>query len=111
MFVLQRAGAEVTIAGDGEAAMAEALRAASLGKPFDAILMDVQMPVLDGYSATRQLRESGYAGAIIALTAHAMVGDREKCLQAGCDDYAAKPIDRDTLIATIRKHVSATREA
>jgi PAS domain S-box-containing protein len=104
--LLERAGATVDVVENGQAAIDAALASAGQGLPFDVILMDMQMPVLDGYAATQKLREAGYEGVIIALTAHAMAGDREKCLEAGCNDYASKPIKRGTLLQKIRHQVA-----
>ena len=110
-YILKRAGARVTIAENGKVAV-DAVLAAKNGKqdgdlscPFDLILMDMQMPVMDGYEATGQLRQEGYTGPIIALTANAMAGDRRKCIQSGRDDYASKPIDRTKLLETIRQQL------
>jgi len=105
-FLLRKAGAEVTLVADGQAAI-EAVQAAGdargAPRPFDVILMDMQMPRLDGYQAAARLREMGYRGPIIALTAHAMSQDRKKCLDAGCDDYLAKPLDHRRLLEIVAR--------
>ena len=101
--ILRLAGAEVDVAANGRLAVAGALSARAAGTPYNAILMDMQMPEMDGYEATRQLRQSGYCGPIIALTAHAMAEDRAKCLAAGADEYATKPVDRPGLLLTLAR--------
>jgi PAS domain S-box-containing protein len=108
--LLERAGAQVVVVDDGAQAVAAAGAAFEAGEPFDVILMDMQMPVCDGYKATTQLREVGYNRPIIALTAHAMDGDREKCLWAGCDDFATKPVQRQALIEMLQRWAGRTVE-
>ncbi|MCG3128440.1 MAG: Sensor histidine kinase RcsC [Phycisphaerae bacterium] len=103
---LRKDGAEVALVDNGRAAVQRARDAREAGQPFDAILMDMQMPIMDGYTATGELRRLQYDGAIIALTAHAMSADRQRCLDAGCDAYATKPIDRKRLVQMIREELA-----
>ena len=105
-LVLERAGAQVQCAEDGQIGVSQAL----VGD-HHLILMDMQMPVLDGYSATRILRENHYTRPIIALTAHAMRGDEEKCRAAGCSGFMTKPIDMDKLVRTIAEAVGQAERA
>jgi PAS domain S-box-containing protein len=105
-LILKTAGAEVTLADNGQIAVALALSAARDAPPFDLILMDMQMPVTDGYDATRNLRAKGLTTPIIAITAHAMSGDQQKCIEAGCDDYISKPVDRNALLAMVSMYLA-----
>lgn len=97
---LQRKGYNVLIAVDG----AEGVEMAQSTRP-DLILMDMSLPVLDGWEATRRLKANDQTKdiPIIAQTAHAMAGDREKCLAAGCDDYATKPVEIKELLNKIKR--------
>jgi len=105
-YLLRKAGAEVVVAENGQIAFDEAMAAVAAGQPFDVVLMDMQMPVLDGYAATEKLRDQDYTGPIVALTAHAMANDRQKCLDAGCDHYLTKPIDRLGLVALVAQYAT-----
>ncbi len=109
--VLRRKGAQVVIVGDGQEAFDVAIDARDRSEPFHVVLMDMQMPVLDGYRAATRLREAGYRLPIIALTAHTMTHDRQKCLDAGCDDYATKPIQFPKLLAAIHAQISRDQRA
>ena len=94
-------GAETDLAEDGRAAVDAAMAAHQSGRDYDMILMDMQMPRLDGYGATAELRERGYRGPIASLTAHAMQEERGRSRSAGCDLFLSKPIDRSLLVSTI----------
>ena len=109
-FHLERAGAEVVVAGNGLVAIEQIRLARDESRPFDLVLMDMQMPELDGYAAARRLRDQGFGMPIVALTAHAMSGDRERCLDAGCDDYVTKPITRQRLLQTAALWIGRRRE-
>ena len=102
---LERRGYEVLLALDGAAGVA----AAREQRP-DLVLMDIGLPVMDGYAATRALKADPATSAIpvIALTASAMVGDREKCFEAGCDDYDTKPVELPRLLAKIEASLART---
>jgi CheY-like chemotaxis protein len=102
---LRETGLSVEIAPNGQIAFEKATAAAGGGKPFDLILMDVQMPVMDGFTATLRLREQGYRGPIIALTANAMDRDKSKCLSAGCNDFVTKPIQMGKLFGAIGRYL------
>ena len=102
--MLRRVGVQVTTAENGQVGAELAMK-----HPFDLILMDMQMPVMDGYTATALLRQQGIAVPIIALTAHAMKGDEDKCLAAGCSGYVTKPVDADVLVETVAEMLAASR--
>ncbi len=101
-ILLQKLGLEVALADDGQIAVQKCSEAS-----YDLILMDMQMPNMNGYEATRQLRKQGLSTPIIAVTANAMMGDEEKCLEAGCDGYISKPIDRSKLAEVIDQYLKA----
>ncbi|MFK7740611.1 MAG: ammonium transporter [Planctomycetota bacterium] len=105
--ILKRLGFDVETVEDGKRAVDAVIEREAEGQPFDLIFLDMQMPVLDGYAAARQLRSEGVRVPIVALTANAMSGDREQCIEAGCDDYATKPIDRAAFEGVIRSVLRA----
>ena len=108
---LKAAGFAVDAAENGRVAVDRASAAAAEGRPYDAVLMDMQMPEVDGYAATAELRRLGFGRLpVIAFTAHAMEGERGRCAEWGCDDYVSKPIDRANLVATVGKWVASGRE-
>ena len=109
--ILHKAGAEIVVTENGERAIAAIQAASDKDRPFHLVLMDMQMPVMDGYVATALLRKKGYAGVIVALTAHAMEGDRSRCLRVGCNEYVSKPINRETLLNVIRTQLAVAKDS
>jgi signal transduction histidine kinase/ActR/RegA family two-component response regulator len=101
--MLRKAGYDVTVVGNGRLACEALERARDGGAPFDLVLMDVQMPELDGLEATAWLRAHGFTQPIVAVTAHAMESDRQRCLQVGCNEYVTKPVQREALVMLLER--------
>jgi signal transduction histidine kinase/CheY-like chemotaxis protein len=105
-YLIEKAGYTVDVVSSGQ----EALKALEVA-PYDCVLMDVQMPEMDGFEATERLRSKEQGGKsripVIAMTAHAMKGDRERCIEAGMDDYISKPIDRSQLMDVLSRFIPA----
>jgi signal transduction histidine kinase/CheY-like chemotaxis protein len=101
--ILRRTGIRVEEAENGRIALEKTLAARQAGQPFDIVFMDMQMPEMDGYEATGRLRQAGYLRPIVALTSHSMSGERQRCLEAGCDEYMTKPIDRLVLLQVLTR--------
>ena len=104
--MLTDAGATVTEAEDGRIAVAAVVAAMERRAWFHLILLDKQMPKLDGYATAKALRKLGFANPIVALTADAMQGDMSRCIDSGCNDYLSKPIDKALLLNLVRKLTS-----
>jgi PAS domain S-box-containing protein len=108
---LRQAGAEVVTAENGMEALDRSNDASRTGRPFDLVIIDMQMPVLDGYDAVRQLRSRGFTKPILACTAFAMSEDRDECIRMGCDDFISKPIQWDRLMSKLTRLLTAQKGA
>jgi CheY-like chemotaxis protein/HPt (histidine-containing phosphotransfer) domain-containing protein len=106
--VLGRAGVIPAEATNGRDAVQTVVEAERAGRPFDVVLMDMQMPIMDGYAAAAALRNAGSSVPIVALTAHAMSGDRAKCMEAGCTDYLSKPVRPADLLGLLGQLIPAS---
>jgi signal transduction histidine kinase/DNA-binding response OmpR family regulator len=101
---IEKSGATVEVAVDGDDAIRAIERSECRDEPFDVVLLDMQMPVKDGYTTARELRARGFKQPIIAVTAHAMQGDRQRCLEVGCNDYTPKPLEPRRLLELISQY-------
>lgn len=99
--ILTMAGAIVDVVNDGEGAVRIQSK-----NVYDVIVMDIRMPILDGYQATRRIREQGFKGPIVALTAHANPGEEQRCRDSGCSHFYLKPIDRRSLLLAVKDAVA-----
>jgi signal transduction histidine kinase len=109
-LVLRKAGVRVTLASDGREALALGLETLRGGEPFDVVLMDLQMPHLDGHQATAELRRAGYSSPIVALTANAVPEERDRSLAGGFDGFLTKPIDHRTLLHNLAAWIATERK-
>jgi CheY-like chemotaxis protein len=107
---VEAAGGEVDLAENGEQAVQAWMASRNEQQAIDAILMDVQKPLMDGLEASRRLRAEGYRGPILALTANVMRRDRERCLEAGCSDFISKPIDQYELLQKLARWIDRSRQ-
>lgn len=108
---LESAGLQVDTVGDGLTAVRQAMTASAAGQPYALILLDLQMPKLDGYEAARLLRASAWLGPVFALSAPTTAGDRKRCLEAGFDEVLSKPVTWEALWATVRPHLRTLASA
>jgi CheY-like chemotaxis protein/HPt (histidine-containing phosphotransfer) domain-containing protein len=106
VVMLRTTGAEVVAVENGQLAVEQAFEALEQGRPFDLVLMDLQMPVMDGFAATAELRRRGYSRPIVALTANAVESDHRRCLETGCDQFLIKPVGVDELKSTVKHYVA-----
>ena len=103
--LLERRGLDVETAVDGSEGLQRAQQSVGTSKPFQLVFMDMHMPVLDGYTTTRMLKDTEFQAPIVALTASAMADDRRRCLDAGCDDYLPKPVDKSALTQLLSRYL------
>ena len=105
-LILQRAGFYIDLVSDGSEAVA-----AHGAESYDLILMDCQMPTMDGFEASRRIRQlDGHQPVIIAVTANALAGERERCLEAGMNDYLSKPFQAEQLVSVVKKWLTSRDE-
>jgi CheY-like chemotaxis protein/HPt (histidine-containing phosphotransfer) domain-containing protein len=110
-FYLEEMGLAVSEAVHGEDAVQQVKQARDENRPFDIVLMDIRMPVMDGLEATQTLRQEGFTQPILAVTASAMRDERDRALRAGCNDYLTKPVNPEQLRHLLAKHLPGTPEA
>src|SRR5690606_24568710 len=101
--IISNAGARVSYAANGEEALSSFSASCARGEPFDLVIMDMQMPGMDGLTACAELRKLGCQSPVLALTAATMQGEKERCLTAGCDDYLSKPVEESALLGCVKK--------